>query len=228
MPTINIDAITNLDQVTKEAYKSLRTNIEFCGSDVNVIAFTSFAPNEGKSSVSLNLAASFAELGKKVVLVDADMRKSVMVKRLELQEKSDGLSSFLARKCSLKDIVSKTNVYELDMILAGTVPPNPSELLRKDVFAKLIGFLREHYDYVIVDTPPLGSVVDSAIIAKHCDGIVIVTAADMISRRSVKNIKQQLEFAGCKILGSVLNKVDANKNKYYGKYYGQSYGKYYG
>lgn len=227
MVKVNINKMTDLSYQSVEAYKTLRTNIEFCGKDQKVIAITSCTPNEGKSSVALNLAASLAETGKKVIMVDADLRKSVSLERLDITEKVMGLTNFLVGQCQLNEVVCSTDYPTLNLMIAGPVAPNPTELLGSEGFSALIQYLRKYYDYVIIDTPPLGSVIDSAIIAKECDGVAIVIAANSISHKFAARIKEQLNRAGCKILGVILNKVDMS-NSYYDKYYGKYYGEYYG
>lgn len=221
MAKIDVSAMTTLSNRVSEAFKSLRANIEFCGKDQRVIAITSCTPNEGKSSVSMNLAASLAETGKRVMLIDADLRKSVLLGKLGISERILGLTNFLAGQCQLNDVICKTNYLTLDLILAGPVPPNPAELLGSQTFGKLIEHLRNYYDYVIIDTPPLGSVIDGAVIAKICDGIAIVVASNTVSYRFVQKIQEQLERTDCKILGVILNMVDMSGNSYYGKYYGK-------
>ncbi len=218
----------DMDFRMKEAFKIIRTNIEFSGEDVKVICVTSCTPNEGKSLTSFEVAKSFAEIGKKTLLIDADLRKSVMRDRYEAGVVKYGLTNFLAGKVSLDEALCKTDVPGLTMFFAGPVPPNPSELLGSKKFTTFIEKAREHYDMIIIDTPPLGSVIDTAVVSKCCDGAVIIIASGTVSYRFVRKVKQQLEFAGCRILGCVLNKVDIGGNKYYGKYYGRYYGKYYG
>lgn len=221
MAKIDVSAMTTLSNRVSEAFKSLRANIEFCGKDQRVIAITSCTPNEGKSSVSMNLAASLAETGKRVMLIDADLRKSVLLGKLGISERILGLTNFLAGQCQLNDVICKTNYLTLDLILAGPVPPNPAELLGSQTFGKLIEHLRNYYDYVIIDTPPLGGVIDGAVIAKICDGIAIVVASNTVSYRFVQKIQEQLERTDCKILGVILNMVDMSGNSYYEKYYGK-------
>lgn len=216
------------DYRSNEAYKSLRTNIEFSGADKKVIVFTSCTPNEGKSTVSLSLAASLAEGEKKVLFIDADLRKSVLLGRHKVVGDLKGLSHFLSGQAELKDVITKTQDPNLSVIFAGVVPPNPAELLGNKKFAGLINGARKSYDYVIIDAPPLGSVIDAAIIAKNCDASVLVISANTISYKFARFVKEQLEKSECPILGVVLNKVDMKQNKYYGKYYGKYYEEYYG
>lgn len=212
-----------LDYSAEESYKSLRTNLQFCGEDKKVIAITSCTPNEGKSSVTLNLAISLADAGKKVLLVDADLRKSVLLGRIRVTESVKGLTHFLSRQAQLIDVICNTSVPNLNIIFAGPVPPNPAELLGGKYFKELLKSARKVYDYILVDTPPLGSVIDSAIIAEECDGSMMVIESGVISYRFAQEVKEQLAKSNCPILGVVLNKVDMAKQGY-GKY--SKYGKY--
>lgn len=209
------------DYRSNEAYKTLRTNIEFSGADKKVIVFTSCTPNEGKSTVTMGLAASLAEGDKRVLFIDADLRKSVLVGRHKVMGEFKGLSHFLSGQAELKDVLVKTQIPKLSVIFAGVIPPNPAELLGNKCFEALLVGARKNYDYVIIDAPPLGSVIDAAVIAKYCDASVMVIAANTISRKFANLTKEQLEKANCPILGVVLNKVDMKQNKYYGNYYGE-------
>ncbi len=228
--SIHIQLSYNSDYGYNEALKALRTNLQFCGSNVHVIMFTSSVPNEGKSDTTYSTAAALAQIGKKVLMVDADIRKSVLATRFQLTQKVNGLSQYLSGQKSLDEVIYETNYENLDMILAGPFAPNPAELLEEDLFAELLAYGRKNYDYVIVDTPPIGSVIDGAIVAKKCDGVVLVIESGAISYRLEQRVKEQLERTGCRILGVVLNKVEAGQNGYYRKYgkykkYGK-YGKY--
>lgn len=217
-----------LDYRSKEAFKMLRTNIDFTGSDLKVICITSCTPNEGKSNISFEVAKSYAQLGKKVLLVDADLRKSVMRQRHKRGKVRLGLVNYLVGKCELEEALCETDIDNLYMVFSGPVPPNPSELLGSWKFTEMIQKAREEYDMVIIDTPPLGSVIDAAVVSKCCDGAVVVIAAGNVSYRFARKVKEQLDVAECRILGCVLNKVDLSGKSYYGKYYGKYYGQYYG
>lgn len=224
MLQINLERMQKLDFRSNEAYKLLRTNIQFCGSDVKVICFTSCLPNEGKSNVSFNLAVAIAESGKRVIFIDADLRRSVIVGRYKPDQAVLGLTHYLSGQNLLDEVLYETNIPNLDIIFTGPVPPNPAELLGDDIFLDLLKVLRMEYDYVVIDTPPLGSVIDSAIVAEHCDGVVFVIEANMISYKFAQRVKKQLEKGNCRILGAVLNKVPMDNSRY--KYYGKKYKKY--
>ena len=198
------------DYRSSEAYKTLRTNIEFSGSDKKVIVFTSCTPNEGKSTVTMGLAASLAEGGKRVLFVDADLRESVLVGRHRVTGEVKGLTHFLSGQADVKEVILRTQEPNLFVTFAGP----------------FLDGARQAYDYVIIDAPPLGSVIDAAIIAKNSDASVMVISAKTISYKFARVVKEQLEKADCPILGVVLNKVDMKQNKYYGKYYGNYYGNY--
>lgn len=210
---------------TREELNELRTNIQFCGADKKVVVITSCTPGEGKTKTAINLAVSFAELQKNVLLIDADMRKSVMPKRLGLDGVDEGLSHFLSGQCALADTVTTTNIPRLHILFGGAVVPNPTELLASERFASMIESFREVYDYIIIDSAPLGLVVDSSIIAKETDGAILVIESGKVKYRLVQEVKKKLETAECSVLGVVLNKVDHKKNRgYYSKYYGKEYG----
>ncbi|MBO5468863.1 MAG: CpsD/CapB family tyrosine-protein kinase [Lachnospiraceae bacterium] len=221
---VNFEKLKDLDFKTNEAYKALRTNISFCGDDIKVIALTSSVPNEGKSAVSFHLARSFAEDNKKVLYIDADIRKSVYVARYGVDVETVGLSHYLTGQRKLDEIIYETSIDNLHTIFTGQVAPNPSELLGNSKFAQLIETQRDKYDYIIIDCPPLGSVIDAAVVARQCDGAIIVIETDNVGYKIVQNVKKQLEQSGCKVLGAVLNKVEVSGKGYYGKgYYGKGY-----
>ena len=225
MKTIQI-AKPELSYYSAEAYKSLRTNLQFCGGSKKVIVMTSCTQNEGKTRITLNLAISLAEIGKKVLLLDADLRKSVLLGRVDVEGGVKGLTHFLSKQEPLMNVMYATNIPNLHMIFAGPVPPNPAELLSDKYFDAMLNALRENYDYILIDSPPLGNVIDSAVIASRCDGSILVIESGWNSWRFEKEIKEQLEKTGCPILGVILNKVDMSKSTYgkYGKYgkYGEA------
>jgi len=218
-----------IKNTVSEAYKKLRSNIQFSGRDMRVIAISSTVPDEGKSTVSVNLAVSLAELGKKVIFIDADLRKNSIAKRYKVSRRVLGLTHYLSGVNSFDEIVCETNVRNMHMVFAGIIPPNPAELLESVYFRELVKQLRQTYDYVVIDTPPVGAVIDGAIIGKECDGVVMVIGSGDISYKLVERAKEQFETSGSHVIGAVLNKVPSGKSgRGYGGYYGRYYGKYYG
>lgn len=213
----------------EEYYNSIRTNIQFSGRDLKVITLTSAQPGEGKSITSVNLAISFAHAGFRTLLIDADTRNSVMSGTFKSNERYQGLTSFLSGNAELSDVICDTNIDNLMIIPAGQVPPNPTSLIQNDNFKAMIEIVRGLYDYVIIDTPPLGLVIDAAILAHHSDASLLVTKAGANKRRTITKLKEQLEQSGAVFLGVILNKYDIHLDKYgsYGSYgeYG-SYGNY--
>lgn len=216
----------NLDFKANEAFKILRTNILFCGKDIKVLTLTSATPNEGKTSVSFQLASSFAASDKRVLFIDADVRKSVIAGRYKVEGNPFGLTHYMTGQKNMDDVICQTDIKDMDIILAGPVSPNPTELLGGPLFARLLEMQRENYDYIIIDAPPLGSVIDAALVARHADGSIIVVESGIISYKMAQRVKDQLKKSGCRILGAVLNKVDMEHDAYYGNYYGKYYGKY--
>lgn len=202
-----------------EAFKILRTNLQLCGEDKQVIAFTSCTPDEGKSTSTLELAIAFAEAGKKVLLIDADMRKSVLRRKVKKQGKTKGLSQYLTQNVPLTDVVYGTDYPGMCLIFSGPFPPNAAELLGGSKFKNMISVLRKVYDYILIDTPPLGSVIDCAVAAESCDGTVLVLEYGAVSYRMAQSVKEQLDKCDCPMLGVVYTKVRRDYSSSYGKYY---------
>ena len=198
-----------------ESLKTLRTNLMFSGPSVRVFGFTSFGPGEGKTTLSLQTAIAFAQTGKRVLLVDADLRKSVLAGQLRVRAKIEGLSHYLSGLSNVSELLRETDIPGLYII------PNSTELLGSENFARLIPALKEAFDYVVVDTAPVGQVIDCALMAPHMDGVVMVIDATRNSYKLERRVKNQLEKSGGKILGVVLNQVDLSHERgYYGRYYG--------
>ena len=213
----------------EEYYNSIRTNIQFSGRDLKVITLTSAQPGEGKSTTSVNLAISFARAGFRTLLIDADTRNSVMSGTFKSNERYQGLTSFLSGNAELSDVICDTSIDNLMIIPAGQVPPNPTSLIQNDNFKAMVETVRGLYDYVIIDTPPLGLVIDAAILAHHSDASLLVVKAGADKRRTVTKLKEQLEQSGSVFLGVILNKYNIHLDKYgsYGSYGGYgSYGNY--
>lgn len=207
----------------EEAMKTLRTNVQFSGKNNKVILLTSGHGNEGKSDISFHLAVELGKAGKKVLLIDADIRKSVYKERYNIQEETKGLSQYLSGQVEqIDEVVYKTNYENLYMILAGPFAPNPTEMLGDEAFGQLLKAAKQVFQYVIIDTPPLGIVVDAAVIGQYCDGAIIVVEKDSTSHRLLQKVKVQLEKGGCKVIGAVMNRV-ASKGTYYGRKYTGKY-----
>ncbi|HFI0777000.1 TPA: tyrosine-protein kinase [Streptococcus suis] len=213
---------------TEEYFNAIRTNIQLSGTDLKVIGITSVESNEGKSTTAASLAIAYARSGYKTVLVDSDIRNSVMFGFFKPSAKITGLTDYLAGTTDLSQGLCDTDVPNLTVIESGKVSPNPTALLQSKNFENLITTLRRYYDYVIVDCPPLGLVIDAAIIAQKCDAMAVVVEAGRAKRSSVQKVVEQLEQTDSQFLGVILNKYDVATEKYgtYGNYgnYG-NYGK---
>ena len=212
-----------------EGLNQLKTNLAFCGKDIKVITMTSSVPNEGKSSISLSLSRTLAESGKKILMVDADLRKSVMAARYHIQGIDKGLSHYLTGQAEVEDIIYGTEVEGLCITVAGPLTPDPTSILDSEQFEQFIENVRDMFDYVIIDAPPLGVVIDAVIIGKYTDGAVIVIEQGVIKRKIVQDVIKQLKRGEVRILGAVLNKVDERigaygnyEYKYSYSYYGES------
>lgn len=212
-----------LSDAVEEAVRTLRTNIQFCNTDkaVKTICLTSCIPNEGKSSISINLAVSMARDGKKVLHIDADMRKPRTYKDVTSRY-NVGLSNYLSGMVELEDAIRATNIDNLDVIVCGPKPPNPAELLGTERFSQMLAVLKEKYDYVIIDTPPLGSMIDAAIVASQTDGTIMLIEYNTVDYKKAVMVKEQLEKANARILGVVINKIPRREYKQY-YYYDYDY-----
>lgn len=219
---VNFNTTVNNDFPTNEAYKMLRTNILFCGTDIKTIVITSSHENEGKSTISSEISRSLAEIDKKTLLIDADMRKSVILKKNLKAQNIMGLSELLSGQATIAQVLYNTQNPNFDVIFSGRFPPNPVELLSSDIFGTVLSRLKSDYDYIIIDSPPLGPVIDASVISTKCDGAIIVIAAGKTYYQEILSVKEQLKKSGCKILGSILNEVDSKRivnSKYYKKNY---------
>lgn len=210
-----------------EALKTLRTNLIFSGESVKAVALTSVKPNEGKSTIAFQLAASMAESGKKTLLIDADLRNSALLTTLNVTEKVDGLSHYLTGLSNANDLINTTDVANLYIMFAGVRVPNSAELLGGEKFKRLITASKASFDFIIVDTAPLGLVIDSAVISPALDGTLLVIDASDNSYKQERKVIQQIQKIGGKMLGAVLNRVDFKEGGKYGGYYGK-YGYGYG
>ena len=229
MEGINLIAHNDLKNPATEAYRVIRTSIQFAqaGKELKTLAVTSCIPNEGKSMTAANLAVVLTQAGKSVLLLDCDMRNPTVHKNFGLSNKL-GLSSCISMGTPLSAAVQATKVDNLYALTSGVIPPNPSELLGSERMRELLQEAREIYDYVLIDSAPLGLVVDAAIIAKNCDASMLLIESSKVKYRFAQEVKAKLEATECPILGVVLNKVErAKTGKYYGKYYKKYYGQKY-
>lgn len=222
MNSIEIRNLNEPSYLIREAINQLKTNIEFAGSDIKSVLITSCAPNEGKSTVAFELSRSFANEGKKVCYVDGDLRKSVFNTRYHVvsREMISGLSGALSKDYTAGNSVNNTNIPNLDVITSGRRVPDPTALFKSERMDLLLDVVRKHYDIVIIDSPPLGSVIDAAILAPKCDGTVLVVESNGTSGRMAQKVVRQLEMANANILGVVINKAPTENKKYY-YYYGE-------
>lgn len=212
----------------REAYKSLRTNIKFIATTENAKSFviTSALQMESKSNVATNLSITLAEEDKKVILVDCDFRKPTIHKFLKLETYNHGITNVLMGDCKLQEALYHIESLQIDILPVGTVPPNPTELLSTDKMKAILDVLRERYDYVIIDTPPVSVVTDAAIVGGMTDGALLVVRSDYAPVEIVELAKKKLEDVNVKIFGIILSRFNAKKtSKPSGYYY--SYNDYY-
>ncbi len=215
----------------KEAYKTLRTNFIFsvAATKKNVVVVSSANPGEGKSTTTVNIAVSLAQAGKKILLIDADMRKPVQHITFKIKNKN-GLSDILADMGKFEDIVQKTSIENLSIITSGAKPPNPSELLSSDSFKEMIEKVKNDYDYIIIDTPPINVVSDAIVIKDYIAGVVLVVRHNFTRYEDMNRAVKQIQLSDTNILGFVLNDIERKyrggyyKSYYYKKGYGKSYG----
>lgn len=206
--------------IAAESYRTLRTNIQYSSFDkeYKVIMVTSSEPGEGKSTIAGNLALSFAQDGKRVLLIDCDLRKPSLHKKFKISNLV-GLSDVLIGKEDLKTALHRYN-ENLVVLTSGKIPPNPSEMLSSKTMSMLLEELKGVFDCVILDTPPVQAVTDSQILSTKADGTILVIRAERTKRDSVKNALGLLKKVNANIIGTVLNGVDTSRNKYY-YYYGE-------
>lgn len=209
-----------------EQFNTIRTNIRFSSvdKDLKSIMFTSSAPSEGKSTVSNNVAVSWAKQDKRVILIDTDLRRPTIHKTFSVKNRT-GLSNYLLGNASLEDIVQSTMVEKLFVITSGPMPPNPSELLGSKRITELFKELTDKYDLMILDAPPVNSVTDAQVLATKVDGAILVVPQAIAEKNGVIHAKKALETVHANILGVVMNRM--SKDKLSG-YYGGQYGGYYG
>lgn len=218
MNKIKMDSIQEIPYAVEEAINRLRINVSFLGNEIKKIMVVSTLPNEGKSFVTMQIWKQMANAGIKSVLVDADMRNSVLVKKNDMERQDGkemkGLANYLAEDFSLDEVTYESPFENGDIIPNVENIINPSMLLEGDKFGNMLNELSKDYRYVFVDAPPLGLVSDAEKIGSMCDGAILVIRSGETTRAEVKNSIKQLEESGCKILGVVLNRATDLKNKY--------------
>lgn len=237
-PSGNFLEITNfpkLNYTCKEAMNTLCTNLSYCGKDIHKIMITSRYAGEGKSYISINLLQTFSQLGKRVVLVDTDLRASGIQSDYRLRystQKHYGLSEYLSGICEFEEAIYQTNLPNTYMIPAGHEAPNPLQLLDTQVMSKLIEQLAEQFDIVLIDTPPVGVLADAVAMAKFCDGALLVVGYCKGTQQEIGDAVRNINQTGCKVLGAVLNGVKfnsmSNRHYYYSsEHYASHYNKRY-
>ncbi|NLF26714.1 MAG: CpsD/CapB family tyrosine-protein kinase [Clostridiales bacterium] len=228
MKIMQFKRFEKLDYAGNEAINTLCTNLSFAGSEVKRIMFTSAHVAEGKSFLAMQVMRTIGKMGRSVVLVDADLRRSVLVSRYGAQAEGEaqGLAHFLAGLTEMENIVYRTNLPGACLIPIGRDVANPLPLLNSNRFPVLLDRLAQAFDVVLIDSPPVGMVIDAAQIAKHCDGVVFAVEFNSTRRHELKEARHQIEQSGCPILGCVINKVSFDSysaKRYYNKTYYSHY-----
>lgn len=228
MNKIMINNLPDLPFDVEESINQLRVNLSFAGVDTKVVFVTSTVPNEGKSFICMQLWRSLASIGSKVLLIDSDMRLSNMRNDygFTIESGSFGIAHYLSGQAEINDVVYATNVQNGYIIPVTNLIANPAPLLESSRFQEMINACRKTFDYVVIDTPPLGSVADALNISKYCDGGILVVRSDGVSRKLVQDSVSSLRRAGSPLLGVVLNRVNTRQhgNYYYKSYYKYGYG----
>ncbi len=228
MKKVTIRQSMTLDYAGEEALNTICTNLAFSGRNLRKIVFTSNLQSEGKSWMAMHVLANLAQRGRKVVLVDADMRRSFLMQRYKMEADGEifGLAHYLTGQCELEDAIYETNLDGACLIPAGRDVTNPVSLVDTPFFKQMLDTLSEKFDMVIVDTPPIGMVIDAAEIAASCDGTVLVLDYNKTRIREIRECKRQMEQSGTPVLGCIINKVSfasLSAKKYYNKSYYSHY-----
>lgn len=203
----------------REAYKAARTNIMFAlaGKGCKKISITSASSGEGKSTTCLNIAITFTQIGARVIVVDADLRKPTLHRKLGMAN-GNGLSHLISGLCTLQEAINATEYKGLDIITAGHLPPNPAELLGSQQMEQLFVELEKQYDYIFLDTPPLNIVTDATILSSKVDGTIVIVRQEVTQHKELQEALGKLKFAEAKVLGAILHDVKSEKNRRYSKY----------
>ena len=230
MATVKILGFPPLSYAGTEAINTLCTNLTFSGDGIKRIMVTSCHASEGKSTISMNIMRTMAKLGKKVVLVDADLRRSVIAQEYKLQFPSPdclGLTHLLAGMAREEEVLYATDIPGASIVPVMKTVSSSLSLLNSNRMEKLLDLLAQYFDYVIVDAPPIGALIDAAQIARYCDGTLLVVSYNTVRKQELIDAKQQLEATGCPILGTVINQAEfdayINRKYYYKSYYNSYY-----
>jgi capsular exopolysaccharide synthesis family protein len=221
--------IKSPNSAVADAYRVLRTNLIFTSAETTgrVVLVTSAAPGEGKTTTLANLAAALAQNGAKVLAVDADLRRPTLNQHFGLQ-KTPGLSDLIVGKSAASQAIQSTRIGGLQLLACGYQPPNPAELLGSPMMKQILDAIRAHYDWVLIDAPPLLAMADAPVLCSLVEGVVLVLAAEVATKPAVMRAIDQVQGVGGKVLGVVLNKVNLERNSYYySQYYGEYYRNYY-
>jgi len=223
---IRIDGNGTQHSALSEAFRGLRTSVllSSAGRPPRSLTFVSAEPGEGKTTVASNLSISLAQLGKRALLVDGDMRRPCVHKLFNIQDYSTGLVNFLAGEDGWHGLVRPTGVPNLDCLICGPVPPNPSELLSSERMQQLLAEAMREYDFVVVDAPPLLNVTDGRILATMVDGVVLVVRGGITPHELAQQAQFHVRDVGGRLIGVVLNDVDVRHHGYYQSYYRYGYG----
>ena len=209
--------------VISEQYRAIRTNIEYSNVDQNTktILVTSSDKNEGKSTTVSNLAVSFANLNKKVLIIDCDLRNPSIHKMFKLNN-IYGLTDILAKDRAVDKCIQETELENLYVLTAGAIPPNPAEILSSEKMKNLIEDLKNIYDYIFIDTPPIGLVTDAGVLSSFTDGVVLVVKSESVEKKYLEETKKKLDAVDARILGAILNSYKSEQKDYnYYSYYGK-------
>lgn len=229
MKSLVLNNFAELPFDVAEAVNQLRVNLSFTDANIKKIVITSSIPNEGKSFLALSLWRALGQVGKKVLFVDCDLRLSEIrdVYGIQSSDVLVGLAHVLSGQCDLQDAMYKTNFPNCYMIPSTNAVSNPSSLLESERLQEVLGQVADVFDYVIIDTPPIGTVADALTVGKYADGNVLVVRSGFTKKALVRDTVERLKVTNQPLLGIVLNRVDVSRNSsYYYKGYGSYYGRY--
>ena len=217
-----IISYSNPKSLISEEFKAIRTNIQYSNLDkkIKTILVTSTTKNEGKTTIATNLAVNFAQIdNKKVLIIDCDLRNPSVHKEFDISN-IKGVSDLLLEEKNILNYIKQTELKNLHIITAGAIPPNPSEMLSSNKMREFIEIIKEEYDYVFIDTPPIGMVTDAGILASFVDGTVMVVRSEGVEIKAIQDAKKKLKAVNANIIGAILNRNKVKKDDYYYLYYG--------